>query len=92
MTKNQPGRVVTEAGIAEFAAKTNTPIKKVRGPECASCGAFIPLDEVTLGIPQRIPGGTHALVPAYDLTPILKCSNCGHEADYPVSGLQTRLL
>lgn len=92
MAKTQPGRVVTEAEIVEFAAKTKTPIRKLRGPECAKCGTFIPLDDITLEGPQRIPGGTHALVPAYDLTPQLKCPSCGHEADYPASALKERLI
>ncbi len=92
MTKTQPGRTVNEADMVAFAAKTGTSIRKLRGPECANCGAFITLDEVTLGAPQRVPGGTPAPMAAYDLTPELTCPSCGHRTNYPVSALRERLV
>lgn len=56
----------------------------LRGVNCAKCGTFIVRDDVTNGI-SPIEDGTRAAVPAYNLSPPMKCQNCGHETNYQVS-------
>ncbi len=69
-------------------AQTDAAIRKHRGAECANCGAFVLLDDVTDGVPpiegEQVPRAT------YSLTPPMRCAECGYQTAYMVSDLQIR--